>query len=82
MTSQPALGHRTSSLDHLAASLAAHDALAELYATARGAEVPRHHIAHLHDEVRLGVKLAQVHAILSVEARLAALVPATEQVEA
>lgn len=72
-TSHSGNPHRDRALNHLEASLAARDALSDLYA--RGAEAPRHRIAHLHDEVRLGVKLAQVHAILAVEARMAALTP-------
>lgn len=73
MTSSPN-PHRTRALEHLEASLTARDALADLYS--RNIEIPRARVAELHEQVRLGVKLAQVHALLSVEHRLAALTPA------
>ena len=72
MTTTTGNQHRDRALRHLEASLAARDALSDLFATGR--PVDRARIAHLHDEVRLGVKLAQVNALLAVEDQLAALV--------
>lgn len=68
--------HRERALDHLDAALASRDTLSDLYA--RGSEVPRHYIAELHDQVRTGVKVAQVQALLAIEARLADLAPGTD----
>lgn len=61
---------RDRALAHLDASLAARDSLADLYGS-QGARADRAVVAELHEAVRMGVKLAQVHALLAIEARLA-----------
>ena len=80
MTTSSGSHHRDRALRHLEASLAARDALSDLFATGR--PVDRARIAHLHDEVRLGVKLAQVNALLAIEERMANLTTPTDALDA
>jgi hypothetical protein len=59
--------HRDRALDHLGASLAAHAHLTGIYET--GEEVvSRQTIAQLNEAIRLGIKLAQVEALLDIAA--------------
>lgn len=60
--------HHDRALAHLEAARASNDALADIYA--RGNSIDRGHIAELHAQVRLGVKLAQVEALLAIGQRL------------
>lgn len=58
--------HRDRALNHLAAVQASSDHLADIYES--GDVVPRQTIAELNEQVRLGIKLAQVEAILDLAA--------------
>lgn len=63
--------HRDRALNHLAAAQTSNDLLADLYRS--GETVDRRHIAELHEQVRLGVKLAQVQALLAIGEQLEVL---------
>lgn len=71
--------HHTKALRHLEASIVARQYLDDLYA--RPGEVDKRVVAQLHDQIRMGMKLAEVHATLAVSARLEEIL-ATGKLEA